>query len=277
MANGIQQLLPESVHAPLPRLPDGMPLFYEDEDVDEVEMGDNNLHSLSIVIFQFGVQAHLAPRPAYQVYMNLNLYYRDGPVHRRSGSPPNVSPDVMVVRPYRRLPVDLSSYMIGEHGPAPVLTTEVLSQRSYQQRDRREKEDIYARLGVREYVQVDVTGRFLAERLLLKRLRRDGTWIDEQDADGGVTSRLGFRVILEPDGQLRVLDARTGAHYLRPSEAQAAEEARRQEQAARIEAEEARRQAEETIRALQAELDRLRGSAAEDQPARRTSRRRRQP
>ncbi len=33
------------------------------------------------------------------------------------------------------------------------------------------------------------------------------TWQDEQDADGGITSRLGFRVVIENDGQLRVIDA----------------------------------------------------------------------
>jgi hypothetical protein len=82
--------------------------------------------------------------------------------------------------------------------------------------------------------------------LQLKRLRRDRTWKDEQDADGGVTSKLGFRFIIDADGRLRVTDSLTGGPYPRPDEAQA--EAL------------ARRRAEERVRALEEELARLRGT-----------------
>jgi hypothetical protein len=115
-----------------------------------------------------------------------------------------------------------------------------LSQRTFRQRDLDEKTKVYAFMGVAEYILVDVTGAFLHEKLLLKRLQPDGTYIDERDSDGGVTSKLGFRLVIEQDGQLRVVNAATGKLYLRPLEA-----------AAKI------REAEAKTRNLEAEIARL--------------------
>jgi hypothetical protein len=140
----------------------------------------------------------------------------------------------MVVRPDRDLGAEVSSYQVQRDGPAPVLVAEVLSERSAQQRDLSAKPAIYAALRVPEYLLVDTSGRYLSQRLLLKRLRRNLTWKEEQNADGGVTSRLGFRVLIEQDGRLRVLDGATGRGYVRPDEA------------------------EQRIRALEEELGRLR-------------------
>jgi hypothetical protein len=182
-----------------------------------------------------------------------------------------ISPDVMVVEPFEPLLPTQRSYRIGKDGPAPLVNIEVLSRRSFQQQDLHNKPDILSYLQVPEYILVDVTGEFLEQRLLLKRLLADGAWIDEQDADGGVTSRLGFRIVIDTDGQVRVLDAKTGHRYARPAEAEAeaearrlAEEAHRQaEQAHRQEAE-ARRHAEERLRLLEAEIARLRGTPPAD-------------
>jgi Putative restriction endonuclease len=107
------------------------------------------------------------------------------------------------------VPEDTRSYTIGRDGPPPLATMEVLSQRSAQQRDLKEKMVVYAKLRVPEYLLVDLSGRFLPERLLLKRLQANGTYRDEKDKDGGVTSQLGFRLIIEADGQLTVVNART--------------------------------------------------------------------
>ncbi len=126
----------------------------------------------------------------------------------------------MVVTPFVPLGENVSSYRIGKEGPAPEVTVEVLSERSAQQRDLAEKTKVYAQLGVAEYIVVDVTGVFLPQRLLLKRLQADRTWKDEQDPDGGVTSRLGFRLIIDADGWLRVIDTATGKRYARPDEAE---------------------------------------------------------
>ena len=125
-----------------------------------------------------------------------------------------------------------------------MLTVEILSERSHQQRDLDEKMTLYAKLGVAEYILVYVTGQFLPQRLLLKRLQPDRPWKDEQDPDGGGTSQLGFRLIIDTDGQLRVLDAITKRRYVRPLEA---EQRIRELEAAQI-----------RVHELEAELARLR-------------------
>ena len=66
--------------------------------------------------------------------------------------------------------------------PPPCWWAKCLSERTAQQGDLREKLRIYALLGIREYILIDVTGEYLPQRLLLKRLRRNRTWKDEQDA-----------------------------------------------------------------------------------------------
>jgi Uma2 family endonuclease len=217
-----------------------------------------------MLILLTGLRAHLCSQSRYRVFANLNLYYH--PTVLRA----YVSPDVMVTEPARPLPRDLGSYRIGAEGPAPILTAEVLSRRTYEQGDLIRKPIIYAQLGVPEYVLVDVTGEFLPQLLLLRRLQPNGTWQDQQrDADGGITSRLGVRVVLEPDGQIRVVETATGKRYPRPEEAPAlAEKWAAEAQARRLAeererlAEEGKRQAEERVRELEAELARLRSQGS---------------
>jgi Uma2 family endonuclease len=221
--------------------PARLPILYEDD--EEGDLGESNLHVLSDEILHVCLKAHLAARPELQVFSNMNLYY-EAPGLPAGQPVPYVSPDTMVVRPTHQLPEDTSSYRIGREGPAPVLVAEILSARSAQQRDLGDKLRLYGLLGVPEYLLVDTSGAFLPERLLLKRLRPDGTWEDYRDADGGVTSALGFRVIIDDDGKVRVVNAATGERYARPDEAQA-------ERVARV-------RAEERARALEAEVARLR-------------------
>ncbi len=194
----------------LPVIAIDLPILYEDE--GQENMGDTLPHSVSIEILGLGLGSHLAPRPEYHVIQNMNLYYH--PIDRWS----YVSPDLMVLKPPRPLWEGLRSYRIGDEAPAPVLAIEVLSRRSFQQQDLTNKPVIYASLGVSEYLLVDVTGEFMPQRLMMKRLQDDRTWIDEIDNGQGVMSVLGFRVLFEDDGQLRVADTATGRRYLRPLE-----------------------------------------------------------
>ncbi len=220
--------------------PKGVPLIHEDEGP---EVGESYLHTLTCAILHYGLKFHFAGDPRYRVFENLNLYY--------SADDPSayVSPDVMVVEPSQPLPVAIPSYRIGREGPGPRLTAEILSNRTYQQGDLSGKPEIYARLAIPEYILIDITGSLLPEKLLLLRRQADGLWREERNADGGVTSQMGFRLKIDPDGQLRVLNAHTGKRYARPDEAQTAEDARRQ--------------AEERIRALEEELARLRSQGAQ--------------
>lgn len=259
---------------PVP-LPDAMPLLYEDE--EEGEMGETNLHSTTGEILHVGLGAHCAAQPRRGVFFNLNLYYH--PQDRKA----YVSPDVMVVETLQPLPREVNSYRINVDGPPPLLTMEVLSERTAAEGDLDKKVRVYAQLRIPEYILVDVTGELLPDLLLLKRLQPDGTYRDEQDADGGITSQLGFRLIIEADGQVRVVDAATGRRYVRPQEAEArvreletamraeakarrlaareqrAEAIAREQLAAQLQAEaQARRDAEERLRQVEAELARLR-------------------
>lgn len=270
---------------PTARVVEPMPILYEDE--DEGDMGESNPHVVQDEIARIGVAAHLAAHhPQLRAYSNMNLYYRKGPPHPRTGSAPYVSPDLMVVEP-KEPDDEIASYTIGTDGPVPRLTLEILSVRSAQQRDLTDKLVVYAQLGVPEYVLVDRTGRFLPQRLLLKRLQSDGTWKDELDADGGVTSQLGFRIVWDADGFLRVLNAATGLRYVRPMEAQREAEARQAaednvrreaearqaaEEAARREAE-ARHAREQQVLALQAEVQRLQAELAQQQEPKKKGRR----
>src|SRR5437867_2594973 len=110
-----------------PAAPDGLPTMFEDE--GQEEMGDANLHTDGMNVLLYGIRAHLFGRPELAVLANMNFYYRPWP------NKSYCSPDVMVVQPTRALPENIKSYRIGTRGPAPVLTIEVLSQRSYQQQD----------------------------------------------------------------------------------------------------------------------------------------------
>jgi len=191
-----------------------IPLLFEDEGL---EMGEAEVHKQTTDIIYYGLEFHFARAGRYRVFSDLNLYY----------DPDNLvayaSPDVMVVELHETPQVigERSSYRIGEDGPVPLLTTEVLSFRTFQQGDLTYSPEVYARMGVDEYILVDVTGEFLPEKLLLKRRQRDGSWLDQRDRDGGITSSLGFRLILEADGQVRVFDPATGRRYPRPGEAYA--------------------------------------------------------
>jgi Uma2 family endonuclease len=245
---------------PLPILAGKMPLLYEDEEEELHDLGEADFHTESMNIVRYGIREHLRFQPHYRAYSNMNLYY--SMEDRRA----YISPDNMVVAPFDPFLEGRTSYRIGVDGPAPVQTVEVLSPRSGQQEDLGAKLIVYAMLGVAEYLLIDITGRFLPELLLLKRLQPDRTWVDERDPDGGITSRLGFRIVIDTDGQLRVLDAATGKRYSRPGESSAAAEAKRQAEA-RAEAEaEARRRVEEELQELKAELARLRQQQG-DRPA----------
>jgi len=226
---------PDGERERLPTIAIDMPVMFEDE--GQEEMGETDIHTTTTAIVFWGLKAHLADRSEHQVFSDLNCYYH--PIKRWA----YVSPDVMVVVPRQPLIESVTSYRISAACPAPALVVEVLSRRSFQQQDLTNKPEIYADLRVAEYILADPTGQFLPQQLLLKRLRTDSTWKDEQDADGGITSRLGFRIVIEEDGKVRMIDAKTGKRYTRPEEAQSMAD---------------------RIRALEEELARLRGASTKE-------------
>ncbi len=234
----------------LPIIAVDMPVVYEDE--GQEQLGDSLCHSMSQYFIYFGLVAHLADRPELEPLPDMDLHYH--PTDREA----YISPDLMIVCPATPLPLSLASYRIGDQGPAPILVVEVLSERSHQQGDLTTKPIIYAALGVAEYILVDVTGDLLPEKLQIRCLDQDEFWIKKQDSDGGVTSALGFRIIIDEDGEVRVINQASGNRYARPHEAEQKAEALRNAERARLEAlegwreaEVARREGEETRRELE--------------------------
>lgn len=224
-------------------------------------MGEANLHMLAAQLLHACLFTFLKKhRPKCQAFSNLNLYYQDGPPHPRTGASPNVAPDVMVVQPYQHLPEEISSYTIGKDGPAPLLTIEVMSPEPGIHRDFVEKSILYRSLGIAEYVLYDATSKY-EQSLLLRRLGEDGDYHDHIDEDGGVTSELGFRIVMQDDG-LAVLNLFTGHSIARPLDAERHAEGRRRARKRQRAAEKkalfeqaARKKIEQELKALQ---DRLR-------------------
>ncbi len=200
------ETLPENC---VPIIAIDVPVIYEDE--GQEEMGESIPHVTTDRTLLFGLLVHFQDQPEFQVLSNLNMYY-----HRIDKSA-YVSPDEMVVQVDKRLQ-NLGGYRVGVDGPAPLVAIEILSKRSFQQQDLSNKPTIYAMLGVLEYILIDTTGVFLEQRVLLRHLQPDGSWLDQQDNDGGITSRLGFRLQIEADGKLRVSHALTGRKYSRQEE-----------------------------------------------------------
>jgi len=269
----------------MPFLREEIPLMYEEEEEGD-DVGESDLHVNIDEILHVCIRSHMEKRSELRVFSNMNVYYLPGPPHVVSRQPPNFSADTVVVAPSRPMEENPSSYTIDTDGPVPLLVAEILSPSTARTNDLGRKLIIYARLGIPEYILVDGTGRFLPARLQIRRLQPDRTWLEEQDADGGITSHLGYGLIWDTDGKLRVLNAITGHRYARPHEAEqeaegrrraeaslqiemearrlaeehstAAAEARRQAEERAAAAAEARRLAEERIQALEAELARLR-------------------
>jgi len=249
---------------PWPISPSGIPIIYEDE--DEEDMGEASYHYWAGHIAFTCLTAFLKETwPDLKVFNNLNCYYAREPRDPKSRSLPCFSADLMIVRPSSPTPWDFDSYTIGQEGPAPEVVVEVMSAKTAGTRDLGAKLIICSKLGIKEYILVDPTGQFLAERLLLKQLQAEGDWKNLANEDGSVTSELGFRLVIDENGELAVFHARTGKRYVRPQEAEAQADARRMAEEALGQAEaralaetEARRLAQARIQALEEELKKLR-------------------
>jgi len=117
------------------------------------------------------------------------------------------------------------------------------------------KKALYKRLGIEEYILFDPYGEYLKPSLQGFRLLKSGYQQIPLAEDGSLLSRTtGVRFQREGE-RLRLRDAASGEPILWPEEV---EEARVRAEARAAEASAARDQAEERVRALEAELERLR-------------------
>ncbi|MDE0263728.1 MAG: Uma2 family endonuclease [Bryobacterales bacterium] len=117
-----------------------------------------------------------------QVGAGMLLYYQEGDSTKR------VTSDLFVARGLDSLP---PSYKLWEAGRPPSFVLEVASP-STEDRDRGEKQALYASIGVKEYWRFHPTG-------LLEGARRAGTRLE-----GGTLQGLGYEPLAtSPDGSVR--------------------------------------------------------------------------
>jgi Uma2 family endonuclease len=170
--------------------------------------------------------------------------------------PRRIAPDVLV---YPSLAVaDPTSIEVTQHGP-PTLALEVASPGTALESDINlfdpdGKPQLYARIGVEEYLVFDPTGALVREAVWALRRGPDGFGPWEPEADGRWHSALG--VSFAPHGRLLRVYDHEGQLVPRTTELDAMLTARDRELAEQL-----RRSAEQEQRlaALEAELRRLRG------------------
>jgi Uma2 family endonuclease len=231
-----------------------MPLEQEIEypTSDGQPMAETPEHQTVMIDLILGLKGRYAEAPDVWVGGNFFLCYEKGNPNA------HVSPDVMVARGVekkRRRP----NYLLWQE-TSPSLVVEVTS-RSTRREDVGKKKDLYQRIGVEEYFLFDVFGEYLRPRLQGYRLEAGRFRPMKLEADGSLLSRTtGLR--LHPEGErLRLVDAVTGEALLWPEEVEAAhvlaKERAAEEAAARRAAEARATAAEERLRALEQEMDRL--------------------
>lgn len=143
--------------------------------------------------------------PQHYVSGNLLLYYVEGDPTKSK------APDVFVVKGVnkdrRRI------YKLWEEGVAPNVVIELTS-KSTRKEDQKEKFELYAQWGVREYFLCDPLGEYLRPPLQGYRLKRGRYEVAKTDEMGRIESKeLG--VWLDRDGvRLRLWDAKTGQEAL---------------------------------------------------------------
>jgi hypothetical protein len=201
------------------------------------------------------------------------------------------APDISVIRGVRDPLRKRRSFHIREEGVVPCLVIEVVSpfDARIRRTDEVDKVALYQRHGVPEYVMVYPPGQATGPRFQLKGYRLDAAGryrTIEPDAQGRLlseTTELRFGVSPEGD-RIQIFNSRTGERLRSPTEEVEAEraarlaaeeraaretEARRAERAAREAAEnkawqeaEARKTAEEELKRLRSELERLKAPGA---------------
>ena len=211
-----QQTLPTAMAEPQPLPVFAEPIEYPDSDGHFLP--DNPLQSNAIVELRFSLKEHFRGVPNVVLEGDMFLYYAQDEADerrvrgRRVGK--YVAPDVFVV-----LDHDLGgrlTYKLWEEGKAPDFALEVISPSS-ELRNRRDKKELYGRIGVQEYFlfQPDVrrpSPRVVGYTLRGGAYRELGPDATLPGAEAVVSEVLG--VSLRPEGAfLRVRDQRSGKDY----------------------------------------------------------------
>ena len=183
-------------------------------------------------------------------------------IHQLGPGLPSPSPDVSVILGAR--PGQRASFSVAEEGVRPDLIIEIVSpsSRAIRRVDEVDKVELYSRVGIPEYLLVDLPRQGNKYRLGLKgyRLNAKGRYSPiEPDAQVHLLCKATrLRFFVEGD-RVRVIDDRTGQPLLYSDEEEAQ---RRAEAAARRTEATAREAAEAEVARLREELERLKGKTS---------------
>jgi Uma2 family endonuclease len=193
---------------------------------DGKPMAETDLHRQEMVRLIDTLDDHFAGDGSAYVSGNMLLYYEEG--NPRA----SIAPDVFVVPGIARGPREI--YKLWEEGKPPALIIEVTS-KTTRREDQRKKRELYARLGVPEYVMYDPLGDYLDPPLHGFRLRAGVYAPVPETATGGIESAIGVTMRLI-DGRL-LFDQASGVRLLSPHERAVTQAARAETEARRAEAE----------------------------------------
>ncbi|HYX22923.1 MAG TPA: Uma2 family endonuclease [Thermoanaerobaculia bacterium] len=232
---------------------------------DGQPMGETPLHRTVMADLIVNLEVRYLKVPDVWAGGNLFLCYEEG------NPEACVVPDVLLAKGVRKWP--RPNYLLWQETP-PSLIVEVTSEKT--RKEDEDKKSLYERLGVEELILFDPYGEYLQPRLQGYELLAGRYQPIPRKADGSLLSRT-TNLFLEPErDRLRLVDAETRERLVwleeiepafcvervarHAEEALAAEEAAARQAAEARAAEEiaARQAAEEQVRALKAELERLR-------------------
>lgn len=214
-------------------------LYPIEEDVGAVVMPESPLHDLWTNLLAIMLRGYLSSADW--------LVISDVLIHWGQPRAPAKAPDLAAI-PGGRMPAQTEkSYRVERDGPIPAFALEITSEET-RQSDLYEKTLLYAAVGVREMLVIDILSELAGPWQLLGYRLEDSPFYREiePDADGGLTfETIGLRFVAIGRERIEVYEAATGERLLTPDELKA----RAEVEAARAEAEATRAEAEATARA----------------------------
>lgn len=235
-------------------------LYPIEEDIGAVVMPESPLHDLWTNLLAIMLRGYLSSAEW--------LVISDVLIHWGQPRAPAKAPDLAAV-PGGRMPAQTEkSYRVGRDGPIPAFALEITSEET-RQSDLYEKTLLYAAVGVREMLVIDILSEPADPWQLLGYRLEDSPFYREiePDVDGGLTfETIGLRFMAIGRERIEVYEAATGERLLTPDELKA----RAEVEAARAEAEAtARAKAEARAAQLEAQLRELQaryGLTTADEP-----------
>lgn len=207
---------------------------------DGQPMAETTLHRIVMFDLIGGLERRYAGVPDVWVGGNLFLCYEKG----NPGA--CLAPDVLLAKGVSKWA--RPNYLLWEETP-PSLIVEITSRKTRRE-DQRDKKSIYEKIGVEEYLLFDPYSEYLRPSLQGLRLERAIYQPIPPEPDGSLVSRSTGLIFRREGQRCRMIDITTGTPLPWGEELGAA--------LAREAA--ARQEAEERLRTLQEELERLRGN-----------------